>query len=180
MINSLIGYFFNQRDYFALSHKFPPRHIRKMDYDRIDDVGIRVGDDCMSDVCCQDFELFNSSILSPSNEKYYRRGVVIIANELPLGHVKLKGERTFLAWRNIKYDKGYSILFGGIYSISHDLYFEVESTQVVKGNWRYLDVDKLALKPNRFIREDVGWNHINGRSLTELILDERERVEREL
>ncbi len=133
------------------------------------------------DVFCYMAEELHMEVLSPSST-YYRRGYVLLANGVALGHVKTKGERTFLAWKNIENNLNeIPIIFGGMYSIPAYLFDKIEGWRIDgKGilpekEWGYIRLDELSLKPGRLAEERSELFKL--RTLRQRIREESARVE---
>ncbi len=112
-----------------------------------------------NNVFCYMAEELHMEVLSPSS-MYYRRGYLLLVNNIILGHVKLKGEKTFLAWKNVENNLNeVPIIFGGMYSIPLDLSDKIERWRIdgkgllPKKEWGYIRLDELSLKPGRLAEE---------------------------
>lgn len=107
------------------------------------------------------------------------RGAVLIVNNIPLGYVKLKGDKTFLAWRTVENSQNKTpMIFSGIYLLTNFLTTQVSCRPLPKGDWGYVNLEKLDLKPMRLVEEPSGSESIV--TLRERIIREREKVERML
>lgn len=127
--------------------------------------------------CCSESEVFNKSTLDP-NSSYFRRGIVLVMDSMPLGHIKLKGNRTFLSWRNMRDNEGkVKLIFGGLYGITTEFYRDLTRfTKDLRGktNWDVLEVTQLKLLPQRhFFDGDCFGENL----MSEKILAERKRME---
>lgn len=83
---------------------------------------------------CSDADKYHRRVLNP-NSLLYARGCVIICNNTPLGHVKFKGERTFLAWQTVQNKNNFPLVFGGIYSLEESLIRDIDCTIVPYRTW---------------------------------------------
>jgi len=157
-------YYFGYR--FFHSSEFISAHHKKENFERIfrnfggkpikaDEVNNYGNSDNFSvGVFCDRAEELCAVTLNPYSE-YYRRGCVLLVDNIPVGHVKLKGDRTFLAWKNIENSSNeVPIIFGGMYSISFDLVSKINNQTLREdGNWNYLNLDSLSLRPGRLAEE---------------------------
>ena len=128
-------------------------------------------------MCCDYVEESNKNILDPSSS-YYRRGYVVVVKNIPLGHIKLKGNRTFLSWRSIKNKEGYKAIFGGVYDIPEKLSDDLNKREKLQKNkWGFISLDNFSIHPERLINEYPILTFF-GRSIREKIRKERTLVEK--
>ncbi len=177
---------------FYNMHLNPPKRIRLDSKNILSNLDIDISLDTLSNLdqdmsllnkffynhCCSQFEKINRNVLSPGNE-YYRRGCLIAIDNKVIGHVKFKGEKTFLAWRTIKNKEKYDLLFGGIYTISRELLYDnLEKNFVKKDNeWGYIaHLKSLELEPLRFSKYFISDRLLFKKPLSNLIIEERERL----
>jgi hypothetical protein len=130
-----------------------------------------------SSECCSDADLYHSLILDSKSE-YYRRGYILVKDNVPLGHVKFKGDRTFLSWQTIETHGLYPLLFGGIYEVRDELVNILKDKNALEpGLWGFYEVGSLELNPRRFIEENRAFL-IKGSSIREMIRREKGLVKR--
>jgi|GEM_PF-6152934 len=115
---------------------------------------------------CSDCELHNGEIIrGDADGVKLRRGVLFSQEGKPLGYMKLKGDRTFLALRTVSNEKGEVIFWKGmVYALEEDLVqwinqrskpFEEDAV------WRLVEVEALAQEKSASGRafSDLGRNN---------------------
>lgn len=108
---------------------------------------------------CLDCEYFNKSILGKGanvEKQYARRGVLFFWEGHPIGYLKLKGERSFLALRTVKDKKGYVVFWKGmVYALDHRLkdWLRIITPSVADNQWFSIDVETIA---DKYGEKDLG------------------------
>ena len=107
---------------------------------------------------CSDCEIYNRAILGMSAREedetlrdrapLKRRGTMLFQESRPLGYMKLKGDRTFLAMRTVWDSAGEAIFWKGmIYALDYDLVGLLEDRSdnfTGAKEWRRADIEVIA------------------------------------
>jgi hypothetical protein len=141
----------------------------------------QTGSDYVGD--CNDNEQYNKEILKGS-----RRGIVIFHDGRPIGFIKLKGERSFLAVRTVRDENGDVIFWKGmIYALDDKLtqYLVEKSMRFAdRSEWRRADIEiaMQEMKDSKKVGADHSFRRNNQRFVCEEKIFERltrlaERIE---
>lgn len=129
---------------------------------------------------CGYSDMYHGELLNPKSQ-YYQRGYLVRVKGNILGQIKLKGDRSFLAWRSVeRYPGKLSLIFGCLYKIPNGVNDLVYSLPKLKSSsWGILDLPNIKFEPRRFIVEKTPslLTILAGDSIRERIRKERKRVE---
>lgn len=95
---------------------------------------------------CSDCEHWNKEIMDPDSPTH-QRGIVLFQEGHPLGHMKLKGEPTFLAMRTVRNAKGDVVFWKGmVYALEIPIVDTLDTWSrkfMNSKNWRRVDVENV-------------------------------------
>ncbi len=99
---------------------------------------------------CSQAEIYFQATLFPDtfvidenqNSFPFGQGVIIVVKDIPVGYLKLAGERTMLASQNIRAQQGFSLVRGAIYNVG-------VSGITEKDCWQAAFFDELSVYPSR-------------------------------
>jgi hypothetical protein len=125
---------------------------------------------------CYSAEGFLREVLTPKSY-LYKNGHVYLFNGKPVGIIKSAGARNFIATRTVVKNSLPVCIFGGIYTLPIEQYDAIRQVSIIDNTWRFIDVDKLTLKPERPLIESLVHTWAHGNTLRELLREERKRIE---
>jgi hypothetical protein len=99
---------------------------------------------------------------SSENDEWKESVLVRVEGHI-VGSLKLVGDPSMIALRNVKNSTGQLVLaLGGVYHVSKDAYAEIEKRgrRGFRG-WRVVDFDHLAVHPHSFMLNSNGWSSGN-------------------
>jgi hypothetical protein len=96
-------------------------------------------------------EFYNKYILGDYDKDYTRRGIMLFCDNRPVGYIKLIGERSFLALRTVRNEKGIPVLIKGVIYALDDLgdlslraQKAYESNSYEKGVWFSANIEDIV------------------------------------
>lgn len=93
----------------------------------------------------------------------WKESVLIRVNGVLVGSLKLVGDPSMLALRNVMDENGHLVLaMGGVYHIEKDVYNEIAYMQRNRnGRWRSINVSSLGVHPHSYMLNDNAWTDTN-------------------
>ncbi len=109
----------------------------------------------------------------------WKESVLIRVNGTLVGSLKLVGDPSMLALRNVMDSNGRLVLaMGGVYHIEKNLYREiVNKRRNANGRWRSVNVDTLGVHPHSYMLNDNAWTDTNKYQMIKVLGDDISREE---
>jgi hypothetical protein len=102
----------------------------------------------------------------------WKRNILIRVNGMLVGSLKLHGNASMLALRNVVNSDGQTVLVqGGVYTLPVDLVNEIFTIKLKKSTWQGVDLTSLKVVPHSIMLNDNAWSELNDASLLELAKD---------
>ena len=112
-------------------------------------------------------------------QEEWKESVLIRVNGTLVGSLKLVGDPSMLALRNVMDSSGRLVLaMGGVYHIEKDLYYEIANKRRnANGRWRSVNVDSLGVHPHSYMLNDNAWTDTNKYQMIKVLGDDISREE---